>query len=70
MFLSQLDNGSLGKVDIVIADQSGKILKTLKDEKNQQLWQLNVPANELLPGSYFIKVQIGNWSESKKLIKM
>ncbi len=69
-FVLQMNNTHLGAVDVKIVNLSGKIIKTFKFEKNQQVSNLNMVANELSPGIYFMKVQIGNWSESRKLLKM
>ncbi len=69
-FSMQMNNGHLGTINIKIADQSGKIIKTFKFEKSQEAAQLNLSANELPAGIYFLKVQIGNWSDSRKLIKL
>jgi hypothetical protein len=66
----QLDNSHTGTVEVKIADQSGKIMKAFRFEKNQQSSTYNLLINELTPGLYFIKVQIGSWSDSKKLIKL
>lgn len=69
-FVLQMNNTHLGAVDVKIVNLSGKIIKTFKFEKSQQVSNLNMVANELSPGIYFMKVQIGNWSESRKLLKM
>lgn len=69
-FQLQLNNSHLGTVDIKIADLSGKIIKSYKFNKDQQSAQFNIPANGLTPGTYYMKVQIGNWSDVKKLIRI
>ncbi len=69
-FSLEMNNSHLGAMDIRIADQSGRIVKTFKLEKNQPASRNNLLINDLVPGIYFMKVQIGGWSESRKLIKM
>jgi endoglucanase len=66
----QLANTHLGAIEIAITNQSGTLIKTFKFVKDQNTSKLNLPLSELAPGIYFIKVKIGNWTESKKLIKM
>ncbi len=65
-----LSNKHLGKISIQISDRSGKIVRAFELEKTQSVSKDNLFINGLPPGTYFIKVQIGNWSESKKLIKL
>ncbi|MEO5996087.1 MAG: carbohydrate-binding protein [Chitinophagaceae bacterium] len=69
-FSLQLNNSHLGTVNIQVGDQSGKIMKTFRFEKTQSVAQLNLLVKGLSPGTYYIKVQIGSWSDSRKLIKL
>jgi hypothetical protein len=69
-FVLQLKNTQTGAMTVQIIDQNGAIRKEFQSTKNQTgSTQLYLPANDLPAGVYIIRVQIGNWSNSTKMVK-
>ena len=69
-FVLQLNNRYTGKMKVQIVDVNGTIIKESQFVKNQNSFQTNLSINGLAGGAYIIRVTIGNWSESKKILKL
>lgn len=65
----QLNNKETGLMNISIVDQAGRVVQQLQYNKEQELFNQSLNLGNLRAGFYIIKVQIGKWSESRKLIK-
>ena len=68
-FVVQLNNGYTGNMTVQIVDASGATRHFYKFNKDQSAILVNLSANDLPAGSYFVRVQIGTWSETKKMAK-
>jgi hypothetical protein len=69
-FVLQLNNSQTGKMNVQVVNQAGAIVRSYLFNKDQMVNQVTVPANELPTGIYFIHVQIGTWSDKKKIVKL
>jgi hypothetical protein len=69
-FVLKLDNEKTGSMKVHIIDLSGRVRKEFVFSKNQRNVQFNLSAGELTPGSYMLRVQIGDWTDSEKFIKL
>jgi len=69
-FMIQLNNGHMGNMQVQIVDVTGVTRQVYNYNKNQSSMQLNLSAGNLSAGTYFVRVQIGAWSEVKKIIKL
>jgi len=58
-----------GKVRLSLYDLSGNKIATLIDEKQTAgTHAINVKAGKLLPGTYYYRIESGEFSETKRLI--
>jgi alpha-tubulin suppressor-like RCC1 family protein len=69
-FMIQLNNGHMGNMQVQIVDAAGVVRQVYSYNKNQSSMQLNLSAGNLSAGVYFVRVQIGAWSEIKKIVKL
>jgi hypothetical protein len=68
-FVLQLNNSHMGKMNVQLVSQAGAIVHSYEFNKDQIVNQITVPANSLPPGVYFVHVQIGTWSDQRKIVK-
>jgi len=66
---AQLNNEEKGTVNIRVADASGRLVKLINSNKDSKLSQVKIPVKELKPGIYFITIQVGNWRQTKQIMK-
>jgi len=45
-------------------------VKEVKTSKDLQAMQIKVPVSNLSAGAYFVTVQVGNWKETRKMLKL
>lgn len=64
-YLKVLGPGKNGIDDLDIYDASGRLVKSIKLETNT--YELGA---DLVPGVYFLKLKVGEYTETKKLIKI
>ena len=69
-FVLQLNNSHMGKMNVQVVNQAGAIVHSYEFSKDQIVNQITVPANSLPPGVYFVHVQIGTWSDQRKIVKL
>jgi len=69
-FVLQLNNSQMGKMNVQVVNQAGAIVNSYLFNKDQILNQITVPVNNLPPGVYFVHVQIGTWSDQRKIVKL
>jgi len=66
----EIANTEVGTMNVQIINQLGAVEKSMNFRKDQNLSQVNIPVDGFQSGIHFVKVQIGTWTETKKLIKM
>jgi parallel beta-helix repeat protein len=69
-FVLQLNNSHMGKMDVQIVNQAGSIIRSYLFNKDQIVNQITLPANDLATGVYFVHIQIGTWSDKRKIVKL
>jgi hypothetical protein len=69
-FVIQLNNGYMGNMRVQIVDITGVVRQVYSYNKNQSSMQLNLSAGNLSAGTYFVRVQVGAWSEVRKIVKL
>lgn len=67
-FTLEMNNAHMGKMNVQIFDQSGALTHKYSFNKDQQTNRVNLAVSDLPPGVYFIQVQVGTWSERRKLL--
>ncbi|RYZ51686.1 MAG: carbohydrate-binding protein [Sphingobacteriales bacterium] len=65
----QLNNTETGLMNVSVIDQSGRVVRQQQFNKAQALFNETINLQSLQPGLYLIKVQIGTWSETKKVMR-
>ena len=66
----EISNIYTGKMNVQIINQAGAVLRSETLNKDQQLNRVSLSTDNLPVGAYFILVQIGSWSDKRKLIKL
>ena len=66
----EISNNYMGAMSVRVMDPSGAIKRNLSFQKDQAFIQVALPTGDLPKGIYFVRVQIGNWSETRKLLKL
>jgi hypothetical protein len=70
-FVLQVNNANTGQMKVQIVDMNGTVQKEFALTKNQTgASQTYLSIGDLKAGEYIISVQIGTWSESKKISKL
>jgi hypothetical protein len=57
-------------MNVQVVNQTGAIIRSYLFNKDQMVNQVTVPANDLPTGVYFVHVQIGTWSDKRKIVKL
>ena len=70
MAILTLHNGHTGTMVVQLVDPSGSICRTLRVRKDQSFSQVNLYLSDLPAALYFVRVQIGNWVDTKRLLKL
>jgi hypothetical protein len=65
-----INNNYTGKMRVWIVNQSGNIVKAYSLIKDRQYSHVNLPSGYLSPGTYIVRIQIGSWSQTGKLLKL
>jgi hypothetical protein len=69
-FTLQLDNAYTGNMSVQIIDISGAVRQRYNFNKELSSILVNLSSGGLSSGTYFIRVQVGTWSETKKMSKL
>jgi hypothetical protein len=69
-FTVNMNNALMGKLLVQVVDVSGTVVSVYNLEKSQQASQLTVPVSNLPAGTYFVRIQLGTWTVTKKIIKI
>jgi alpha-tubulin suppressor-like RCC1 family protein len=68
-FTLTVSNKLTGTMNAQLIDVSGAIRHQYQFQKNAQAVQYNISAGDLIPGVYFLRVQLATWTGTLKLIK-
>ncbi len=69
-FTLNLNNPYTGKMLIQVMDVSGAIRKEYATDKNQPMSQVMVNISGLSTGTYFVRITVGNWQTTRKIVKI
>jgi endoglucanase len=69
LFTMQIKNNHTGNMNVQVVNLAGIVVKQYKFAKESAVSQVNLSVGELPSGTYLIKLQIGKWTETKKLFK-
>ncbi|HAS40429.1 MAG TPA: hypothetical protein DCS93_08120 [Microscillaceae bacterium] len=65
----KMNNGEFGPYKILITDNQGKVLETLKGAKTSKKLEVRLPIQRLAEGLYLVKIQLNKNEGIKKLLK-
>lgn len=69
-FMVQLNYQHTGSTSLRVVDISGKVRRNINFKKDYTLGNVEVYAKDLPAGTYMVQVQTGNFSETKKIVKL
>jgi hypothetical protein len=69
-FTLSLNNSYTGKLLIQVLDVAGAVRKSYATEKSQTATQTTVDISGLSAGTYFVRIQVGSWTETRKIVKI
>lgn len=69
-FTLSLNNSYTGKLLIQVMDATGAIRKSYATEKSQAITLTTVDMSGLTSGTYFVRIQVGSWIVTKKIVKI
>jgi hypothetical protein len=69
-FVLRIDNDLAGVMKVQIIDQNGNISSTMQATKNKGLSQVYFSTAGISKGNYVIRIQIGSWNSTVKMIKL
>jgi hypothetical protein len=69
-FNVEINNNNKGKMIIQIISPAGAVINSFIFDKDQENKKVNLLSRGLTSGIYFLRVQIGNWTDTKKIIKL
>jgi len=69
-FTLEINNSYTGTMVVQVIDPTGATKRSYNFNKDQSLIQKSISISDLTTGIYFIHVQIGNWTETKKVMKL
>ncbi|HZE85358.1 MAG TPA: carbohydrate-binding protein, partial [Puia sp.] len=65
-----VNNNRTGKMTVQVVDPSGHTKKTWPLNKEGQTYSTELFVGDLAPGIYFLRIQIGDWTEIEKMLKL
>jgi lysophospholipase L1-like esterase len=68
--LMEVNNSHTGRMLVQVLDPSGIVHTTYSFQKDGNSTQVTLSVAGFAPGLYFIRIQIGNWSKTEKLMKL
>ena len=69
-FNVEINSNHTGKMIIQIISPAGAVINSSIFDKDQENKKVSLVSKGLTPGVYFVRVQIGNWTETKKMVKL
>ncbi|MDP4215723.1 MAG: carbohydrate-binding protein [Bacteroidota bacterium] len=69
-FLIEVNTPHTGRMNVQVVDASGSVRRSYLFNKDRISGQFDLYAHGLAAGAYFVRVQIGDWVSSQKLIKL
>jgi dienelactone hydrolase len=66
----QVNNAYTGTMKVQLFDLTGSLIREMSFVKSQPATQTYLSLGDLSSGEYILKVQVGEWTESKKIIKL
>ncbi|MBN9384755.1 MAG: T9SS type A sorting domain-containing protein [Chitinophagaceae bacterium] len=69
-FTLSLNNSHTGKLLIQVLDATGAIRKSYATEKSQAITLTTVDVSGLTAGTYFVRIQVGSWIVTRKIVKI
>jgi predicted esterase len=66
----KLQNHHTGQLVVRVYDVTGAIKSEVRTTKNHELMQMTVPFEKLSTGTYFIRCTIGDWTETRQVLKI
>ncbi len=65
----EISNVYTGKMLVQVISEAGIVVRTYQVSKDQSFSRVYLATGDLAKGTYFIRVQIGNWRTTRKLLK-
>lgn len=65
----RLNNKETGLMNVSVIDQSGRVVRQFQYNKSSGLFNQAINLGNLRSGLYLIKVQVGKWSETRKIMR-
>ncbi|MBS1660655.1 MAG: carbohydrate-binding protein [Bacteroidetes bacterium] len=65
----QVNNSETGSMSVQIIDASGAVRGVYNYSKTSTYFQANLSAANLPAGVYFLRIQVGKWSDVRKIVK-
>lgn len=65
----QVNNAHQGEMKVTVSDVSGVLKKAFTFNKSQTSTQVYLSLGDLAAGSYIVQIRIGEWTDSKTIIK-
>ena len=69
-FTLSCSNGYTGKMVVQVVDVTGTVRRVYNYTKEQSVMQVSIELGDLAAGTYFLRTQIGNYTDVKKIIKL
>ncbi len=66
----QIKNKHIGRMTMKLIDQYGTVVKIFQFMKDEEYFSQHIRIQKLSPGIYFLQVQVGNWLQTEKLVKI
>ncbi|HEY4290856.1 MAG TPA: carbohydrate-binding protein [Puia sp.] len=66
----RMNNEQIGKMQVQLIDGVGSVKAAYNFSKTSNFIQVNIPASNLSAGVYFVRIQVGNKLEIKKIVKL
>jgi hypothetical protein len=69
-FTLSCSNGYTGKMVVQVVDVTGTVRRVYNYTKEQSVMQVSIELGDLAAGTYFLRTQIGKYTDVKKIIKL
>jgi hypothetical protein len=69
-FVLQVNSPAMGKMKVQVINMSGMVNKELEFTKTETVSKVNISSGGMAPGSYILRVAVGNWTRAIQVIKL